>query len=194
MQIGRPQAVRAGDGDAGVVESLPQGRDDIGQRQLARLEDDHDGARRAPQGDRDGVPGSERCGRPDELVVGAIDGHPTLGDDHHLRVGGAVVGEGLQGRWHLLRPDPGHHDDGRGAAVRLFLQRGHGVDGPVGRLAVLDDVGQPGRLQLEARTPVDDTPACRLEARLELIGGGPVSLCACSGAGFGQCHDLRRSG
>jgi hypothetical protein len=61
-------------------------------------------------------------------------------------------------------------------------------------VAVLDDVGQPDRLQLEVGTPIDDTPACRVKARLELIGGGPVSLRACSSAGFGQGDDLRRNG
>jgi hypothetical protein len=191
VQVQRPQAPAAGDGDGGVLKRRAQWADDVGHGQQLRIEHDDDAACCPPDRRGDGVTRAEQADGPDDLVGGSVHHRPTFGHDQYLRAWGAVVRQRRQHRAWIGSGVADDHDAGR-AAGRLVEVRGHGVQRAVIDRALLDDVGRPAWLEVEGRASIGDPPAGGFDARLERVGRGPVMPRPCRGAFFGQRNDLRR--
>ena len=181
MQVRGVQAFGCRDRDRGVRQRVAQWRDDVAVRYAPRLEHDDDLTGRAAQPGVQRFPGTEDGGGADELVGGPDVDDLRSGHHHDLGVCGPHAREDLQrGAWR--RAAVGDHDHGGRRRGGLVKARGDRPCGAVEGAFAIADVSRTGRLQVVAGAEVDDLPAGRLDARLELIGGAIVTLDAGLGA------------
>ena len=190
MQIDRSQSLDPGHGDGGVVEGIDEWADDVAGGYLPWVEDHDDRAGGAPQCGLERVARAEGLDGADGLVGRPRDRDVPPGHHHDLRAIGAVRGETTErcvrrGATRLRD----HHDRG-GFQGRLLQPRRYRIDRAVERLVREDDVGRPRRGQLEGGPGVDDAPTGGLDARLELVGCGPVMVGTRGGALLGEGDEL----
>jgi len=174
MQIDRSQALDPGHGDGGVIEGIDEWADDVAGEFLFRVEDHDDRAGSAPQCSLERIARAEGFDGADDLVSRSRDRDVAPGHHQDLRVRRTVHGKAPErclGRGTVRLRD---HDDRGGYQGRLLQPRRYRLDRAVERPVREDDVGRPRRAQLEGSPGVDDVPACGLDARLELVGRGPV--------------------
>jgi hypothetical protein len=190
MQVDREQAVDRCDADARIVERLGKGAEDVADREALGLQHHDDRAGGSLQRGLQGISGAEGLNCPDDLGGRRRDRDGAIDHGQDLGSGRAMCLERVQagvGRSRIAGGDD-HHRDLRG--VRLGEARGHRLDRAVERLAFFDHVRGSGRMERERGAVVDDTPASRLDASLELIGAGPLAGGTCRGAILGKGDDL----
>jgi len=190
MQVRREQALDRCDGDARIVKCLGERVVDVAEWEAFGLEHHDDRAGGSPQRGLERITGSEGLDRPDDLGGGRRDHDGAIDHGQDFGSGRAMCLQGIQagvGRSRIAGGD-NHHRDVRG--VRLGETRWHRLDRAVERLAFFDHVSGPGGMEREGGTVVDDTPAGRLDASLELIGAGPLAGGTCRGAILGKGDDL----
>ncbi len=189
MEVFGDQARDRRDGHARVVKGRGERADDVALRNLPRLQHHDAGPGRAPDARLQRVTGAEALDRAHDLVGGSGHAYRSRGHDHDLAVGCPVCREAFEAG--IERGAGRRHDDDRGRGRgRLVETRWHAPDGAVDDLAVLAQVRRERGFQVEGRPVVDDSPASRLDARLELIGSGEVACAAGDRAFLGQRHDL----
>ncbi len=189
MQVCRVQALDRGDRDRWVLERLDQWRDDIAGERALRLEDDDDLAAAPTECSLERISGSECHSRADDLVCRSFHGFLWPSQRQDLRARGSRVGEGPErGVWrHAGLGDDDHRSRCRGRLVELRRNR---FDGAMECALTLGDVGWSSGLQVVAGAEVDDLPASRLDAGLELVGGVIVPLGAGGGSLVGERDDV----
>jgi hypothetical protein len=190
MQIIRHQTVATRHGHL----RCPQGRDErpghVPLRDPRRRQDHDDRAGGAPDARLKGFTGGQRPGRADELSHRPVDGDPARCDHDHLRLARLVSGKRGEHGAGRFAPRSRQHDDAGGRRGRLVEPRGHRVRGTVVALTLDGQVGCHGAVQGPGRSVIHDLPARRLDARLELIGPGPVPLAARARALLGERGDV----
>ena len=191
MEIVRDQALRGRDGHGRVCQRLDEWREDITRRDRFRLQHDHHGTGRPAQGGLEGIAGSEGQGHPDSVIERTFGHRVRAMDDDHLRDARRRRGDRFEAARGIRRLV--QDDDDAGLGHRLLVQAGwHRLDRAVERSFAFDDVGRPSRLELVGHAEVDDLPAGRLDARLELVGGAVVPPGAGSRPLVRQRDDLVR--
>jgi hypothetical protein len=190
MQIIRHQTVAARHGHVRCLQGGDKrpGHDPV--RDTRRLEDHDDRAGGAADARLQGRSGRERPGDADELGHRPADGDLARCDHDHLRLARLVSGKRGEHGGGRLAPRSRQHDDAGGRRGRLVEPRGHRLRGTVVALTADGQVGCRGGVQGPGRSVVHDLPARRLDARLELIGPGPVPLAAGERALLGERGDV----
>jgi hypothetical protein len=191
VEIVRDQAFRGRDGHGRVCQRLDEWREDITRRDRIRLQHDHHLAGRPAQGGLEGIASSERQGRPDGVIERTFGRRVRAMDDDHLCKARRRRGDRFEAARGIRRFV--QHDDDADLGRRRLLQTGwHRFDRAVERSLACDDVGWTSWLELVGHAEVDDLPAGRLDARLELVGGAVVPLGAGSRPLVRQRDDLVR--
>lgn len=173
MEVGRLQARGAHDGDRRVVQRPYQRGDDVVLRDASRIQHHDDLAGGTTEGGLQRISGTERDGGGDDLIGRSHDGDAGPGDHHDLGVRGSGARKRVEdGVRRCVFGDDDDRGRGRGGFVEPRRDR---VDRAVERAFAVGHVGRPGRLQVVAGSEVDDLPAGRFDARLELVGGAVVA-------------------
>ena len=174
MQVRRVQARGRHHRDEVIAEGLTDGRDDVCAGDVLRLQHDDDLPARASQRRLQGITGTERRSRSDDLICGAIHVHVRPRHQQHLGAGRRRGGEGAQGPLWCGRVRAGDDHDRSDAGRRLVQSGGHRIDPAIERAHSVGDVCRMCRPQFVEGTEVDDLPAGGLDAGLELIGRAVV--------------------
>ena len=190
MQVRRGQSISRRDGHVRIGQRAYERADDVAAGQAIGREHDHHLAARDPHCGLERVAAGPRLhGAHDD--VGRVR-HCHRSRDHHHDLGAArPVGCHRAQGWRRI--DGAGYGDQAGPQVgRDDIAMRHRVERAVDHLAVLVQVGRPGRVQREGRTLVHDPPAGGLDARLELVRPGVVAGRTGLRALLGQLDDRGR--
>ena len=190
MQVRRVEPVVAGDGHRGVGQGSKQGAGGVAADARARCQHDHGGATGSAHGRLQGIAGAEGLDRAHDLV-GEDSSGLRSGHGQHLPVPVRVGRQRFERGQQALVLAVINDDDADARRCRLVEPRRHGLEGAVMDHVARDEVGSASRAEAVRRTVIDHAPASRLDAGLELVGSGPVTLEARQRAFLGKRLDLR---